>query len=58
MKGFSIRNLKYMRKFAQEYSLKEISQQAVDQIPWGHTVVLMYAELAKDLTLAPRTRKA
>ena len=43
MKGFSPQNLKYMRKFAEEYKLDEISQHAVDQIPWGHIVTLIYA---------------
>lgn len=47
MKGFSPQNLKYMRKFAEEYSLDEIGQQAVDQIPWGHIVTLIYAILDK-----------
>jgi predicted nuclease of restriction endonuclease-like (RecB) superfamily len=35
MKGFSPQNLKYMRRFAEEYTLEEIGQQAVDQLPWG-----------------------
>ncbi len=43
MKGFSPQNLKYMRKFAEEYKAEEIGQQAVDQIPWGHIVTLIYA---------------
>ncbi len=43
MKGFSPQNLKYMRKFAQEYKTDEIGQQAVDRIPWGHIVTLIYA---------------
>jgi predicted nuclease of restriction endonuclease-like (RecB) superfamily len=43
MKGFSPQNLKYMRKFAEEYKVNEIGQQAVDQIPWGHIVTLIYA---------------
>ena len=43
MKGFSAQNLKYMRKFAEEYKDKEISQQLVDQIPWGHIIVLIYS---------------
>ncbi len=47
MKGFSPQNLKYMRKFAFEYSLEEIGQQAVDQIPWGHIVTLIYEILDK-----------
>ncbi|MGL9759436.1 MAG: PDDEXK nuclease domain-containing protein [Wolbachia sp.] len=42
MKGFSIQNLKYMRRFAEEYSENEIRQQAVDQLPWGHNIVIMY----------------
>ncbi len=33
IKGFSPQNLKYMRKFAEEYSIDEIGQQAVDQMP-------------------------
>ena len=40
-KGFSVRNLKYMAKFAATYSEQEFVQQAVAQIPWGHTVVLL-----------------
>ena len=40
MKGLSVTNLKYMKMFANEYELDEISQQAVDQIPWGHHVAL------------------
>lgn len=42
MKGFSPQNLKYMKRFAQEYSFEEIGQQAVDQLPWGHNITLMY----------------
>ena len=48
MKGFSPQNLKYMRKFAEEYSQDEIGQQAVDQIPWGHIILLMYSKLNKE----------
>jgi predicted nuclease of restriction endonuclease-like (RecB) superfamily len=43
MKGFSPQNLKYMRRFAEEYTLDEIGQQAIDQLPWGHNIDLMYA---------------
>ena len=32
-KGYSISNLKYMMQFVNEFSLEEISQQAVGQIP-------------------------
>lgn len=42
MKGFSPQNIKYMRRFAEEYGLDEIGQQAVDQLPWGHNILLMY----------------
>lgn len=41
MKGFSPRNLKYMRKFAQEYPGREFVQQLVAQLPWGHNVLLL-----------------
>jgi predicted nuclease of restriction endonuclease-like (RecB) superfamily len=42
MKGFSPQNLKYMKRFAEEYNVEEIGQQAVDQLPWGHNITLMY----------------
>ncbi len=42
MKGFSPQNLKYMRKFAEEYGAEAIGQQAIDQLPWGHIVTLIY----------------
>lgn len=41
IKGFSIRNLKYMRKIAEEYPDFEFVQQVVAQIPWGHNIVLL-----------------
>ena len=41
VKGYSVRNLKYMAKFAETYPDEEFVQQAVAQIPWGHTVVLL-----------------
>jgi predicted nuclease of restriction endonuclease-like (RecB) superfamily len=41
MKGFSPRNLKYMRKFAEIYPDKQFVQQLVAQIPWWHNVILM-----------------
>ena len=31
-----------MRRFAEEYSLDVIGQQAIDQLPWGHNITLMY----------------
>lgn len=39
--GYSVRNLKYMAKFAATYPDKEFVQQAVAQIPWGHNVVIL-----------------
>jgi predicted nuclease of restriction endonuclease-like (RecB) superfamily len=41
MKGFSTRNLKYMRAFADAWPDEQIVQQAVAQIPWGHNVRLL-----------------
>lgn len=48
MKGFSLRNLKYMRAFAEAYLEESIVQQVVAQIPWGHNVRIL--DLIKDLT--------
>ncbi len=39
--GFSSRNLKYMRKFADLYPDFQIVQQLAAQIPWWHNVILM-----------------
>ena len=39
--GFSVRNLKYMKKIAEEYPDFEFVQQVVAQIPWGHNVILL-----------------
>lgn len=41
MKGFSTRNLKYMRKFAEEYPDAQFVQEALAQLPWGHIVTLL-----------------
>lgn len=41
MKGFSSTNLKYMRRFAESCSDGTIGQQAADQLPWFHIVVLI-----------------
>ncbi len=41
MKGFSTRNLKYMRAFADAYSDEQFVQQVVAQIPWGHNVRIL-----------------
>ncbi|HBP0699488.1 TPA: DUF1016 family protein [Pseudomonas aeruginosa] len=41
MKGFSPRNLKYMRAFAEAWPDAELVQQAAAQLPWGHNLVLL-----------------
>ena len=40
-KGYSIRNLKYMAKFAAEYTEEQIVQEALAQITWYHNIALM-----------------
>src|SRR5438270_10209133 len=41
MKGFSPRNLKYMRAFGAAWPDRAFVQQAVAQIPWGHQIALL-----------------
>ena len=41
MKGLSSTNLKYMARFAKVWSEAAIGQQAVDQLPWGHNILIM-----------------
>lgn len=41
VKGFSPRNLKYMRKLAEEWPDRQIVQQVVAQLPWGQNVELL-----------------
>lgn len=41
MKGYSSRNLKYMRAFAQAWPDPEFVQQAAAQLPWFHLCVLL-----------------
>ena len=41
MKGFSTRNLKYMRALAEAYPDSQFVQQVVAQIPWGHNVRIL-----------------
>lgn len=41
MKGFSPRNLKYMRAFAEAWPEDEFVQQVAAQIPWFHNCVLL-----------------
>ena len=48
MKGFSPTNLKYMRRFAEACPTKAFGQQAADQLPWFHIVVLLTQLSATD----------
>lgn len=48
--GFSPRNLKYMRAFAEAWRDEAIVQQVVAQIPWGHNVRLL------DMVKSPEER--
>jgi len=41
MKGFSPRNLRYMRTFAETYPDGQFLQQAVAKLPWGHNVRIL-----------------
>lgn len=41
IKGFSTRNLKYMKKFYNEYKNDEKVQQLVAHLPWGHNILLI-----------------
>lgn len=41
VKGYSPRNLKYMRAFAAAWPEIEVVQQAAAQLPWGHVQVLL-----------------
>lgn len=46
--GFSSRNLKYMRTFAEAYQDEQPVAQFVAQIPWGHNVRIL--DYVKDQT--------
>ena len=40
-KGYSVRNLKYMAKFAKTYPNREFVQTVSAQIPWSHNIAIM-----------------
>ncbi|WP_456073945.1 DUF1016 N-terminal domain-containing protein [Holdemanella biformis] len=40
-KRYSVRNLKYMAKYAETYTERKFVQQPVAQISWGHNIVLL-----------------
>ncbi|GAB6058883.1 hypothetical protein JCM31598_20000 [Desulfonatronum parangueonense] len=41
MKGFSPRNLKYMRAFAEAWPEAEFVQEVLAQLPWYHHIALL-----------------
>lgn len=41
LKGYSVRNLKYMAKFAAEFNDMEFVQRSVAQLPWRHIIALL-----------------
>lgn len=45
-KGYSVRNLKYMAKFAETYPNREFVQTVSAQIPWSHNIAIL--EKVKD----------
>ena len=51
MKGFSVRNPKYMRALAEAWPDEEFVQPAVAHIPWGHNVRIL------DKVADPETRR-
>ena len=55
MKGFSPRNLKYMRAFAESWPEPEFVQQLAAQLPWGHNQVMLDGQ-ARYPTFPPMVR--
>jgi predicted nuclease of restriction endonuclease-like (RecB) superfamily len=51
MQGFSVRNLKYMRAFAQSWPDIQFVQQLLHKLPWGHNLVIL------DKLPGPQTRR-
>ncbi|MDD3043820.1 MAG: DUF1016 N-terminal domain-containing protein, partial [Methanosarcinaceae archaeon] len=41
LKGFSVRNLWYMRKFAEDFPDAEIVQTLSAELSWSHTTMLL-----------------
>ena len=48
IKGFSTRNLKYMRAFADAYPSLDFVQQVLHNLPWGHMIKLLDGVKIKD----------
>jgi predicted nuclease of restriction endonuclease-like (RecB) superfamily len=51
MQGFSVRNLKYMRAFAEAWPDVQFVQQLLHKLPWGHNLALL------DKLPGPETRR-
>ncbi len=51
MKGFSSRNLLFMRRFAQTWSDETIVKQLVSLLPWGHNIRLIQKVAEPELRL-------
>ena len=49
--GYSVRNLKYMAKFAAEYPDEQIVQEVLAQITWYHNIALMDKVKGKEASL-------
>lgn len=49
--GFSPRNLKYMRKFEEEFPNNEFVQRVSAQLPWFHIVTILEKIKSKDIQL-------
>lgn len=49
LKGFSVRNLKYMKSFYNEYKDDEEFVQLVAQLPWKHNITLMQKVKDKEI---------
>ncbi len=41
MKGFSARNIRYMKSFAEAYLDEAILQRTVAKLPWRHNIALL-----------------
>ena len=48
MKGFSPRNLKYMRAFAQAWPDSSIVQEVLAQLPWRRQIALLDKQSSSD----------
>jgi predicted nuclease of restriction endonuclease-like (RecB) superfamily len=51
MKGFSPRNLKYMRAFAEAWQEEELLQEALAKLTWSHNITLLEKLPSRELRL-------